>query len=249
MAMISVRRSKATYHRYRAVMEMPLLVLSLLWLPVLIVPLVMTPAPAVDDTLTAMDYLIWAIFAGDYLVGLYLTPDRRHYFRHHLVDLSLVLLPVLRPLRVLRVLRLLSVVRVGATLMRLLNHMRDVLTHRKLHLVLISTAAITLVSATLELAFEQGMPGSTIQNFGDSLWWAIVTITTVGYGDRYPVTAGGRGVAFVLMLVGIGLIGVLTASIASYFVQERSDKKAEDVHRRLERIEALLSTLVTMGDK
>jgi voltage-gated potassium channel len=242
--MIFVKRSDVTYHRYRGAMETPLLVLSLLWLPVLILPLLMKLVPAVDGTLTAMDHVIWAVFACDYVVSLNLAPDRRQFVRHHLLDLALVALPVLRPLRVLRALRLLNVVRAGATLTRLLSYARDVLTHRRLHLVLVSTAAITLVGAAVELAFEQGMPGSTIENFGDALWWAVVTITTVGYGDRYPVTPGGRGVAFVLMLVGIGLIGVLTASIASYFVQERSDKKADDLHQRLERIETLLSTLV-----
>ncbi len=77
--------------------------------------------------------------------------------------------------------------------------------------------------AALELSFENGARGSTIHNYGDALWWAIVTVTTVGYGDKYPVTAGGRGVAVVLMLVGIGLIGVLTATVASYFVEEKAD--------------------------
>ena len=74
---------------------------------------------------------------------------------------------------------------------------------------------IVFVSATLELEFEQHARGSNIHTFADALWWAIVTVTTVGYGDRYPVSAGGRGVALLLMVVGIGLIGVLTATIAS----------------------------------
>jgi voltage-gated potassium channel len=66
-------------------------------------------------------------------------------------------------------------------------------------------------------------------------------VTTVGYGDTYPVTAGGRGVAVVLMLTGIGLVGVLSASVASYFVGQRAEGDLADLHRRLDRIEALLT--------
>jgi voltage-gated potassium channel len=73
----------------------------------------------------------------------------------------------------------------------------------------------------LEVAFEVHAKGSNIHGFADALWWAVVTVTTVGYGDKFPVTAAGRGVAVVLMLVGIGLIGVLTATVSSFFVSEQ----------------------------
>ena len=63
------------------------------------------------------------------------------------------------------------------------------------------------------------------------MWWAIVTVTTVGYGDRYPVTEGGRMVAAVLMLLGIGLIGVLTATVASVFVKEHTDANKEEYRK------------------
>jgi voltage-gated potassium channel len=65
---------------------------------------------------------------------------------------------------------------------------------------------------------ERGRPGSTMTDYGDAVWWAFTTITTVGYGDRYPVTAEGRLVAVLLMLSGIGLLGAVTASVASWFV-------------------------------
>ncbi len=74
---------------------------------------------------------------------------------------------------------------------------------------------------------EYRAPGATIHNFEQGLWWSVVTVTTVGYGDKYPVTGFGQGVAIVLMFVGIGLIGVLTATVASYFVGQDLDK-AED---------------------
>src|SRR5215831_11169135 len=116
-----------------------------------------------------------------------------------------------------------------------------VLKHHSLFRVLLAAAATLLTEAWLVLLFEENAKNSNIHNFGDALWWAIVTVTTVGYGDRYPVSAGGRGVAVVLMLIGIGLIGVLTATVASYFVEEKTSQDKTELNERLTRIEAMLA--------
>ena len=121
-------------------------------------------------------------------------------------------------------------------------------THRGLHFVLLAVGLIVFSCAGLVLSFEGNAPGSNIHNFGDAIWWAIVTVTTVGYGDRYPVTPGGRGVAVVLMLVGIGLIGVLTATVASYFVEQKADEGNANLVERLDRMEAMLAKLTTKED-
>jgi voltage-gated potassium channel Kch len=98
-----------------------------------------------------------------------------------------------------------------------------ILKHHSLFRVLIAAAGTLFLGAWLVLLFEENAKGSNIHSYPDALWWAIVTVTTVGYGDRYPISAGGRAVAVVLMLVGIGLIGVLTATVASVFVKEHTD--------------------------
>ena len=85
-----------------------------------------------------------------------------------------------------------------------------------------------MLGAWLVLLFEENARASNIHDYPDALWWAIVTVTTVGYGDRFPVSAGGRAVAVVLMLVGIGLIGVLTATVASVFIKEHTDANKEE---------------------
>jgi voltage-gated potassium channel len=234
-------RSQDAYDRFSAAIEVPMTVLAVVWLPVLIVPAVARIPASAADALDAIDYLVWAAFAAEYLAKLYLAPSRAEFFRAHLVDLAVVAVPVLRPLRVLRLLRLVTFSRVGLTLSTALNRARNLLTHHGLHYVLLSVLAIIAVGAALELAFEQHAPGSNIHDYGDALWWAIVTVTTVGYGDKYPVSVGGRGVAVVLMLTGIGLVGVLSATVASYFVGQRAEADMAELHRRLDRIEAMLT--------
>jgi voltage-gated potassium channel len=245
--MPTLARSQDAYSRFATAVELPLTILALLWLPVLIVPLVVHLNAVAADTFNAIDYFVWAAFAVEYLVKLYLTPARWRFFAHHPVDLAVVALPMLRPLRAMRLLRLLSLARAGAILANALKRTRDLFTHRGLHFVLLAALGIVVVCSALELGFEQHAHGSSIHTFADALWWAIVTVTTVGYGDKYPVSAGGRGVAAVLMLVGIGLIGVLTATIASYFVEQKSDQEKDELNERLKRIEAMLGQALALS--
>ena len=141
--------------------------------------------------------------------------------------------------------RLLRLLRVATVLTEVLRRARSILTHKGLHYVVLSAMVIVFAAAGLEYHFEAGAAGSNIHDFGDALWWAVVTVTTVGYGDRFPVTPGGRGVAVVLMLVGIGLVGTVTATVASYFIEQRDDGITADLDRRLDRIEQLLEVLTS----
>ena len=238
------------YDRFAAAVDTPLLVLALLWLPVLLVPLVTHPSPGLADALDGVDYTVWAVFAVEYLVKLYLAPAKSRFVRSHLLDLVVIVVPFLRPLRALRLVRMVRLVRVVSIASAMLRRARSILTHRGLHFVLLAVVVVVFVLAGAELSFESSAPGSNIHDFGDAVWWAVVTVTTVGYGDRYPVTAAGRGVAVVLMLVGIGLIGVVTASVASYFVeqQQQEDPRVALLEDRLSRIEDLLERLAPEHD-
>ena len=241
-------RSPNAYERFSAAVDLPMMVLALLWLPVLVLPFILKLSPGLTSTFEDIDYAVWAAFVVEYLIKLWLTPARRTFFIHHLVDLAVIVLPMLRPLRAARLLRFLNLSRVGVVLVNALRRAKDVFTHRGLHFVLLAVGLIVFSCAGLVLSFEGNAPGSNIHNFGDAIWWAIVTVTTVGYGDRYPVTPGGRGVAVVLMLVGIGLIGVLTATVASYFVEQKADEGNANLVERLDRMEAMLAKLTTKED-
>jgi voltage-gated potassium channel len=241
-------RSQDGYDRFSGQVDGPMMVLSILWLPVLIIPFVTTPKPGLADALNAIDYFVWALFTVEYLIKLYLAPDRKWFVRHHILDLVVICVPFLRPLRAARLLRLLRLVRIGTVLAEGLRRGKSILTHNGLHFVLLAVVVLVAGLAALELNFEGHAPGSNIHDYGNALWWAATTVTTVGYGDRFPVTAAGRGVAVVLMLVGIGLVGVVTASVASYFLQEDRKNEEEpalaDLEARLERIERLLEQVI-----
>ncbi len=153
---------------------------------------------------------IWLVFVVDYLVMLTLAERRVRWFFTHLLEFLVVVLPMLRPLRLLRLLALLGVLqRATGTWLR----------GRVTVYVVGSTAFVVLLASLAELEAERHAAGAEIRSFPDSLWWAFETITTVGFGDRVPVTAAGRLIAVGLMLAGIALLGVITATIASWLVQ------------------------------
>ena len=101
------------------------------------------------------------------------------------------------------------------------------------------TALLVLVSGLAITDAERGEPGATISGFGDGVWWALATITTVGYGDRYPVTTVGRVVAAGLMVAGIALLGIVTATLASWFVERIADDGASQQAATRAQVDAL----------
>jgi voltage-gated potassium channel len=222
-------RNQDAYDRFSAAVDIPLIVITILWLPVLIFPLITPVHGAVAETFAVIDYLVWALFVLEYAVKLYLSPSRSHYFKTHLLDLLIVAVPFFRPARMARLARLARLGRVGVVLSRGIGRAKGVMSHRGLHFVLLTVALVIFACAGLATVAERSAPDSNIHNFGNALRWSVVTVTTVGYGDHYPVTAFGQGVAVILMLVGIGLIGILTATVASYFVGQDLNRDKADL--------------------
>jgi voltage-gated potassium channel len=215
--------------------------LALLWLPVLVIPLVTALHGWVALTFAAIDYFVWGAFVVEYAVKLRLAVDKRHFVVHHLVDLAMVAVPILRPLRLARIFRTIRLDRVVIVLADGLRRARALFAHHGLRFVLLAVTAIIFAAAGLELLFEQHSTGPrAIHNFGDAIWWAVVTVTTVGYGDKVPMTGGGKWVATALMFTGIGLVGTLTATIASYFVQEQHSSDMAEVKAQLSEIRELI---------
>jgi voltage-gated potassium channel len=160
---------------------------------------------------------VWAIFLVDYATRFAFSGDRRAFVRGNLIDLIAILpADLFRAARALRILRVLRLLRATSVLWRVSVAVRGITGTNALGWVLVASTVVILVGAGGVLVAEPGM-----EQFGDALWWSIVTSTTVGYGDISPESVVGRVVAVVLMLVGIGTIGMITGSIATYFLGDR----------------------------
>jgi voltage-gated potassium channel len=224
-----------------------MLFLSLAIIPLLLVPLIWELSASLETTFLALDWFIWAAFVVEYGARLWLAPARWLFVKQNKIDLLVIVLPFLRPLRVVRsarALRVLRAARVVAFIGRGFDAATDVFTRHKLHYALAVTIGVVFGSALLVESFERGASDGNIGSLPDALWWAVTTVTTVGYGDRFPTTAAGRGVGVALMIVGIALFGFLAGSLASFFLERREesevDPKLAEIAERLERIERAL---------
>jgi voltage-gated potassium channel len=234
-------QGEESLRRFSSLVDPVMIGLAVLWLPVLLVPLVTQLHGWVSFSFAAVDYFVWAAFAIEFGVKLHLAVGKNDFLRDHLLDLAMVAVPILRPLRLARLLRVMRLERVITVLGVALHRARKLFAHHGLRFVLLAVTAIVFVAAGLELLFEQRSAGpSAIHNFGDAIWWAVVTVTTVGYGDKVPLTGGGKWVATVLMFTGIGLVGTLTATIASFFVQEQHSTEMAEVMPQLSEIRELI---------
>ena len=184
-------------------------------------------------------WVTWATFVVDYGVRWSLSVERWRFVKSNLLDLLVVALPILRPLRLLRLVALLNILNRAAG-----GSFRG----RVAVYVVGSSVLVLFVSALAVLNAERDQPGANIETFPDALWWAATTVTTVGYGDEYPVTPPGRFIAVGLMIAGIALIGVVTATFASWLI-ERVEQVAEESRaasrRDIAELEARIETLLT----
>jgi len=170
-------------------------------------------------------FALWAIVLLEYLVRLVITPDTRGYLRRRWAEPATVVVPALQHWHLIGIERMTLMLHEGEL------RLEYILRHHSLFRVLLAAIGILFLGAWAVLLFEENSPAGNIHDYPQALWWAIVTVTTVGYGDKYPVTGGGRFVATVLMLVGIGLIGVLTATVASVFMKEHTDAAKEEYRK------------------
>lgn len=207
-----ISHREALLHRIERITELPLLILAFVMIPLLVGPFLWELSLEEEAIFIALEIFIWALFAIDLLIKLVLSPHRLAYLRRHWLEVLIVVIPFFRPLRLLRIFVFGSRAWVGAR--RLVN----------IDFILVYGIGLVIVAATVVASVEGGKNAS-IQSFPDALWWAIVTITTVGYGDMVPVTAVGRGVAFILMLGGIAFFSGVTANMASFLVRAGNHDK------------------------
>ena len=176
-----------------------------------------------------IDRIILAIFAIDYFTRLYLAKDKKKYFKENIFEL-LSIIPLDSFFRGFRIFRVIRIVRVMFLTKRLSSRANSFLNTNGFIYILLITISTILTGSVIIYYLEKDI---TMKTFGDELWWSFVTVTTVGYGDLSPATGAGRITAAILMIVGIGFIGMLTGTIATYFIKKVKSPKVHDENQIL----------------
>jgi voltage-gated potassium channel len=218
-----------------------MLVLCLFALVTLAADAIVPLAPSTRDVLRYADTAVCGIFFVDFVIQFARARSRWQYFiRWGWIDLlsSIPMVDAFRVGRAARVMRILRVLR-GVRSTKLLADF--VLLRRAqgafLAATLVSLLLVVLASVAI-LQFEQ-VPGANITTAQDAVWWAVVTLTTVGYGDRYPITGEGRAVATLLMVAGVGLFGTFSGYVASWFLVPTERRQESEVSELRAEIVAL----------
>ncbi len=191
-----------------------------------------------------VDTALCAVMMSEWFALLWWANDRRAYVRARWIDLlaSLPLLLIARPLRIIRLLRVLRLLRGVALFRRAMRPWEAAIDMTLLRTAALAATTVILIAAVVITDLERDNPA--LNSFDEALWWAIVTSTTVGYGDRVPITGGGQFVAVVLMILGIGLFGTLAATLTSAVTAGRKRKVShEDLLERIESLHARLDSL------
>ena len=181
------------------------------------------------DVLIIVEDSLCAIFLFDFFRSLRLAPNKWGYFLKGggwldlLGSIPLSAFAIFRVARLFRVIRLLRKM-TGGELQRMLTRR---LAQSTLLFTLVIALFLVFTISWIVLRAEQGASNANIKTYHDAVWWAFVTITTVGYGDYYPVTGIGQSMAIILMFFGLGIIGVLSSYLATTFISLQSRRKAK----------------------
>jgi voltage-gated potassium channel len=175
----------------------------------------------VSRVLYYIDNFICVIFLIDFFIRFFQAKDKLKFMKWGWIDLlaSIPTLEIMQAGRLLRLIRLLRIIRAFRSTRHVIAHVFQNKIKGTLTSVSLIAVLVLLFSSVAILEFETA-PNSNIKTAGDAVWWAYVTITTVGYGDKYPVTTEGRILAAMLMTVGVGLFGTFTAYVSSWFVKD-----------------------------
>ena len=206
-----------------------IIILSFYVLGSLVVDTFFTLPPEITKVLYYVDNFICLIFLLDFVIKFKQAENKLHFMKWGWIDLlaSIPTLDIMRAGRLLRLIRLIRIFRAFRSTKHIVNHIFKNKIQGTLTSVSIIAVLMLLFSSIAILQFEASDPNSNIKTAGDAIWWSYVTITTVGYGDKYPVTTEGRIIAAILMTVGVGLFGTFTAYVSSLFVKD-NDKSTNE---------------------
>ena len=212
--------------RISAITESPLIILAFAMIPLLLGPYIWDLTQEELDTFNRLDQIIWALFVVNLIVKIIIAPRRLSFLKSNLLEV-IVVIPYLQPLRI---------VFFGTKAIWGMTKIA-----RPDFLIVVS-GGLVIISATIVTSLERSS-NPELGSFPDALWWAIVTITTVGYGNQEPVTFLGRIVAVILMITGVGFFGAIAANLAAFFVRKDEDEKIDKLQKDIDSINKKLDKL------
>ncbi len=182
--------------------------------------------------LNEVDFSVWVFFVIDYFARLIVAENRMHFIQHNIIDLiAIIPFDTFQCFRAIRLAKLAYMIRGFIYLNRVYNRISRILTTNNFHHILWFTFSVIFLGA-LAISYIDDM------EIGDALWLSFVTTTTVGYGDIAPQSFGGRMIAAVLMLIGIGFLSTLTGAISTFFISsnEKSSYKNETIDQAISKL-------------
>ena len=217
-------------------LDVTVIVLSVYVLVMLLIEAFVPLPSEVSRLLLYIDDGICVVFLWDFVVRFRRAPRKLEFMKWGWIDLlsSIPTAHLLHAGRAVRLLRLLRVLRAFRSMRHLIRHLYHSRVHGTFQSVLLIAMILVIFSSIVILEVETAS-NSNIKTAEDALWWSYVTITTIGYGDYYPVTTAGRLVAMVLMTAGVGLFGTFTAYVAAWFAQGDLKVTVRNPLRREER--------------
>ena len=227
----------ALLQRWERATDWPLIAAGVIFLVAYAVPILNPDVPGwLLGLCRWLLWITWGLFVVDFVVRVSLAERRLRYVARRWYDVLILALPLLRSLQLLRLIPMIIA----------LNRRAQKRLRGRVAIYVAGGASLLAFCAALAiLDAEQPTADANITNFGEAMWWAVTTMTTVGYGDRYPGTGGGRLVAVGLMVGGIALLGAVSATLASWLIEtvEAEKGQVEDLQTMVLRLEAKIDQL------
>jgi voltage-gated potassium channel len=233
------------------IFQIALMVLSVYVLIALFIQGMFDLSEEMDSLLNKTDFGICLVFQADFFHRLHQAPSKAKFLRWGWIDFvsSIPLLTTSRVGRMVRVVKLFKILRAFRSVRLLLRYLMRNRTQNTFVTVAAISCLVAMFGSMAILNLEKDSPDRNIKTPSDALWWSVVTLTTVGYGDRFPVSDGGRIVAAILMTAGVGLFGTFTGFVASMFVEPDIKREENEVHALAQEIKALRRELRSVDDK
>lgn len=223
--------------------QVVVLILSIFVVASLSVELIFNIPEEIVEIFLYVDFLICLIFFADFLQQFSRADSKIRFMKWGWLDL-ISCIPLMEMNQFARVIRVVRLIKAIKSISEISHALTENKASSSIHFLIVVSLMVMLFGSIYILYLERHIPGSNIQTAADAFWWTFITITTVGYGDFYPVTPEGRLVAVILISIGVGMFGSLTAILASWILNPEQEKvRDEQLAMQVEELKSEVSEL------